>query len=204
MKVLAILLMLAGVFMIVVYGLFYLLGFAMSFDAPGSTTDPRGWMMRLLIFLPIVAMIIALIFAGIAFNAGFYKRSAIIASGFPIAGIIVFVAMSIMSLRSVKSFKETTAKQDAEWAELERLYPPQEYHRVITEGVDTIIVNSHGTVIFSQHTGPVIRYDGPIAALNDKRDTIVFYSNITQIQPSELEQFVNEEGRKLTENYKVN
>jgi hypothetical protein len=203
MKIAAILLMLTGIFMIGAFGLFYLLGFAMSFDAPGSTTDPKGWAMRVGMFLPVVALIVVLIFAWLAYSSGNYKRSVILGSLFPISGIVVYGSMAIMSARSLKSYKETTAQQTEKWAEEERLYPTQKYLRSLDGGVDTIMVNPSGTVIFQQHTGPVIRYNGPIAVLNSARDTIVFYNNITVITPAELDQFVDEQGRKMTEVYSV-
>ena len=69
MKGLALILMFLTLLAIVGFGLFYLLGFAMSFDAPGSDKDPAAWGMRLLMFLPAIVFIIVLAFAWKAYTA---------------------------------------------------------------------------------------------------------------------------------------
>ena len=81
MKTLAILLMLLTIVMIVGFGLFFLLGFAMSFDAPGSTTDPKAWGMRLLIASPLLIFLVCLILAWKAYAGGYYGKSVLLGFG---------------------------------------------------------------------------------------------------------------------------
>lgn len=54
MKILALVLMVLTILVIVGFGFAYLLGFVMSFDAPGSDKDPDAWSFRILMLGPIV------------------------------------------------------------------------------------------------------------------------------------------------------
>jgi hypothetical protein len=78
MKTLAILLLLLTFLMMLGFGMFYLLGFAMSFDAPGSTSDPKAWGMRLLIFAPMIIFLVVLVMAWQAYAAGNYRKSVLL------------------------------------------------------------------------------------------------------------------------------
>ena len=198
MKILAILLMLAGVCIIVGYGFIYLLGFAMSFDAPGSTKDPKAWMMRLLIFMPLVIFVVLLILAFIAFYTGHYKRSVMFSAFFGIAGLGFFLFSSISSAVSMRRMNEIRAKE----AEEERMYPKQTFLRPVEGGVDTIYVFPSRIVSYRLYVGTEIPYGGPLGDLNTSRDTLIYNRRSdTKLNIEDLSQFLDEKGRKFSDVY---
>jgi hypothetical protein len=142
--------MITGIGMMAAMGLAYLLGFAMSFDAPGSDTDPLAWLMRILIFMPIVILLVVLIFALRAFMARRYRQSMWIASIFPVSGIGLMIYMSLMSTNFMSAY---TAERERE-AEEARLYPKQKFFRPVEGGADSIIVFSTTIPAFAPSSIP--------------------------------------------------
>ena len=203
MKIAALLFMLIGVIMVLGFTFLYFMGFVMSFDAPGSAQDPKAWGTRFLIFLPILVFGILLILALFAFLAGHYQRSAIF-SGIPIALGIVLVGMVMTSsARSLAKYKEKRAQELRD----EKLYPKQHYTRPSPSGsgTDTIIVFPNRIVAYRLYTGNPHHWGGPIGDLDESRTTITYEVRTdTKISVEELEQFVDESGRKLTDVYKIN
>jgi len=200
MKILSILLMLAGVFIIVAYGVIYLLGFAMSFDAPGSTKDPKAWMMRLLIFMPLVIFVVLLILAFIAFYYGHYKRSVMFSAFFGIAGIGFFLFSTISSVEVTRKMNQIRAQE----VEDERLYPKQTFLRPVEGGVDTIYVFPSRIVSYRLYVGTEFPYGGPLGDLNTTRDTLIYNRRSdTKLNIEDLPQFVDEKGRKFSDVYIV-
>jgi hypothetical protein len=70
MKVLALLLMALTVLVIVGFGMMYLLGFALSFDAPGSDKDPDARSFRILMLLPLILFLSLFLLSIRAYSAG--------------------------------------------------------------------------------------------------------------------------------------
>jgi hypothetical protein len=200
MKVIAILFMLLGLGLIVVLGFAYLLGFAMSFDAPGSDKDAGAWGMRFLIFLPILLFIVVLVFALKAFVGGHYARSVGIGSIFVVA-IIAFGGYTyVTSSRSLKAYQKERAREE----ELTRLYPKEKYLRPAGAVTDTIFVFPNGIVSYRYLSAPNFPLSGPLGDLNESRDTIIYYrSPHNDIKIEELDAFVDEKGRKITDVYAV-
>ncbi|HZV69367.1 MAG TPA: hypothetical protein VFG10_07485 [Saprospiraceae bacterium] len=201
MKIAAILLMLFGVFLILGLGFMSLLGLAMSFDAPGSESDSVAWMNRILIFvLPLIVLTLVLFFAWISFRKGHYTRSFWIGSIFALVLIGFVLLTTIFSFISVNKFQNIT-KNDAE---NERLYPLQKFLRPVDGGVDTILVFPGRTVAYRLYTGEAYPFAGPVGELNETRDTIIIdFDQDTRLIKEELSQFVNTEGRRLTDIYGV-
>ncbi len=200
MKTIAILLMLLGLFMIVAYGAMYLLGFAMSFDAPGSTTDPKGWMMRILIFLPIPIMLAVLIFSILAFRKEHYGQSVLIGALFAISGIVFFVYTSLQTARVMKMVNHETELR----AENERLYPLQTYIRQGEGNPDSILVFPNGIVAFRLYHRPDKFWGGPLGDLNSTRESISFDRRAEEhIKFEDLPHFVDENGSVFTDVYTV-
>ena len=125
MKIFAILLMLLTILMIIGFGLFYLLGFAMSFDAPGSTTDPKAWGMRFMLFAPIIIFIICLILAWKAYAGDYYGKSVLLGMVAPVVCIALYAWMSITSMTSIKQYNDQAAKEE----EMKAKYPVEKYMR---------------------------------------------------------------------------
>ncbi|HEX5111605.1 MAG TPA: hypothetical protein VFV79_02080 [Saprospiraceae bacterium] len=198
MKTVAVLLMIISVIALFGFGLMYLLGFAMSFDAPGSQTDPKAWGMRFLMFLPVLFLIIALIISIVAFSSGNYKRVVII-NIIPIAICAAFIAfMFISSFSSMASYKAQQA-QDARDA---KQYPEQRFLRTVEGGTDTIIVFPSRIVAYRKYQGTDIPWAGPLGDLSEDRTTLkVIVNSDTKIYKEELDQFVDEKGRKFSEVY---
>ncbi|HEY3385928.1 MAG TPA: hypothetical protein VGK46_05425, partial [Saprospiraceae bacterium] len=119
MKTIAILLMLVTIVMMVGFGMFYLLGFAMSFDAPGSTTDPKAWGMRMLIFAPMIIFLVMLVLAWQAYSAGNFQKSALLGAVSPLICIALYAWMAITSMSSMKDYNAQVAKEK----EMEAKYP---------------------------------------------------------------------------------
>src|SRR5688572_6862027 len=142
MKTLAILLMLLTILMIIGFGLFYLLGFAMSFDAPGSTTDPKAWGMRLLIASLLLIFLVCLIMSWQSFAGGHYKKAVILGAVSPIICVALFGWMTVTSMSSMKKYNDQVAKEK----EQEAKYPVEKYMRTADGVSDTIIVWPNGIV----------------------------------------------------------
>ncbi len=199
MKVTAILLMLLGILLIGGMGFMYLLVFAMSFDAPGSESDIKAWWLRLLMFLPILFLVAVLIFAWRAYSRGNYVRSVRIGLIFIIVGVGGFLLLSFQSYSTMRDFRAFEAQE----AEYIRLYPEQRFLRPVERGVDTIIVFPNRIVAY-RIIGPDFPLSGPVGDLNEQRDTIVYYRSIhNDISIDELYQFVDEQGRKITDVYAI-
>ena len=182
------------------YGMMYILGFAMSFDAPGSTSDPKAWWMRFLMFTPILIFIAILIVSAIAFFAGNYKKAAFISGIVPVLSACFIVFMFYSSFTAMKDYRTTVAKEKED----ERLYPKQTFLRSSAEGADTIIVFPSRIVAYRLVVGREYPHNGPLGDLNEDRTTIIYINRPdTKLSVEELDQFVDEEGRRLTEVYIV-
>lgn len=182
------------------FGFFYILGFAMSFDEPGSDKDPSAWMMRLLMFLPAVIMLAALIIAFISYSSGHYKRSVIISS-IPIGMSAIFIAyMFISSFSTMAGIRKEQLTEAAD----ARKYPVQKFLRPVEGGADTVIVFPNRIVAYRLKEYNGYPYAGPLGDLNEDR-TAIRYNNSsdTKLPFEALDQFVDGEGRKLTEVYVV-
>jgi len=200
MKIVSLLFMIVGIIMIITYGFLYLFGFAMSFDTPGSANDPKAWLTRLWIFMPMVLMVVILILAFMAFYSGHYKQSALLGSLFPISGLVFYAWLFVTSVSTIKKFKEENARE----AEDARLYPIEKYLRPVEGGTDTIIVFPNRIVAYRHYQGTDIPWAGPLGDLNDTRDTIVFKrSTDTKINFEDLPLFMDDKGRKFTDVYHV-
>ncbi|MFM9946419.1 MAG: hypothetical protein ACKV1O_00620 [Saprospiraceae bacterium] len=196
MKIIAILLLLLGSALIVGLGFMYLFLFAMSFDAPGSADDPKAWGMRLLFLLPVIGLIVALIFAFLAFQSGNYVRAVRIGSVFVIAllGLLAVIVKSQMdNVRYVREMRE----QELEDAK----YPMQKFVRPVDKGADTILVFPSRIVayrIFDENNS--IPIGGPVGQLNKTRDTIKL-DNFPEnhLKREDFEFFLDESGKKFSE-----
>jgi hypothetical protein len=103
------------------------------------------------------------------------------------------------SYSSMKGFKEFEVKE----AEHSNLHPVQKYIRPYEGGADTIVVFSNGIVAY-RLTGTDIPWSGPLGDLDANREVIAFNNGSdTKIKIEELNQFVDEQGRKFTEVYSV-
>lgn len=201
MKVAAILFMILGIFLIIGVGMLSLFGFAMSFDAPGSEHDPQAWMSRILFFaLPLLVFIVLLVLAWMAFSRGHYVRSFWIGSVFGVVVIgfaLITIISSFMTLGQMTVTNFQTAKD-------EKLYPVQKFLRPVEGGADTIIVYPSRIVAYRLFTGDQNPWGGPVGDLNESRDAIILdFDPDTRIHREDLSQFVDGEGRKLTDVYGV-
>ena len=198
MKTLAILLMIISVIALFGFGVMYLLGFAMSFDAPGSQSDPKAWGMRFLMFLPVLFLIIALIISIAAFGSGNYRRVVMI-NIIPIGICAALMGyMFISSFASLATYKAIQAKE----ARDAKLYPEQRFLRQVEGGTDTIIVFPSRIVAYRKYQGTAIPWAGPLGDLSDDRTTLkVIVNSDTKIYKEELDQFVDDKGRKFSEVY---
>jgi hypothetical protein len=201
MKILAILLMLLTILMMAGFGMFYLLGFAMSFDAPGSTTDPKAWGMRLLIFAPMIIFLIVLVLAWQAYAAGNYQKSVLLGVVSPAICVGLYVWMMITSMSSLKQYKDQVAEQK----EMEARYPKEEYTRTSPLGTDSIIVWPSGIVAYRLHIeGMENTWNGPLGDLNASRDTLTYdRRDDTKLRMEELYHFMDQDGRVFTNVYAV-
>lgn len=199
MKIIAILLLVLGCLLIVGLGFLYVFMFALSFDAPGSDSDPKAWMYRLLFFLPFIGLIVALIGSFIALRAGNYSRSAGIGSVFGLALVVLWLLSAKMDSDNERIVREMREQQleDAK-------YPVQTFFRTTERGADTIIVFPSRIVayrVFDQTFNKTI--GGPIGKLNQTRDTIQLEKNREDfLKREEYEQFVNSDGKKFTEAFR--
>ena len=201
MKTLSILLMLLTLLMMVGFGMFYLLGFAMSFDAPGSTSDPKAWGMRLLMFAPAIIFLVVLILSWQAYAAGNYRKSVLLGIVSPAICIALYIWMMVTSMMSLKSYQN----QVAEEKEMEARYPKETYTRTGPLGTDSIIVWSSGIVAYRLHIeGMENTWDGPLGDLSKDRKTITYDRRPdTRLPMEELYHFMDQEGRIFTNIYEV-
>jgi len=201
MKIIAILLLLLGCALIVGLGFMYLFMFALSFDAPGSDSDPKAWMYRLLFFLPVVGLVVALVMSFMAFWAGNYARSAGIGSVFGLALVVLWVLSAKMNSDNERIVREMR-EQKLEDAK----YPVQTFLRPTEHGADTIIVFPGRIVayrVFDKNFNKTI--GGPVGKLNQTRDTIQLTTLREDfLKREEFEQFVNESGKKFSEAFLFN
>jgi len=201
MKILAILLMLLTILMMAGFGMFYLLGFAMSFDAPGSTTDPKAWGMRLLIFAPMIIFLIVLVLAWQAYAAGNYQKSVLFGVVSPAICVGLYVWMMVTSMSSMKLYNDQVAAEK----EMEAKYPKEEYTRTSPLGTDSIIVWPNGIVAYRLHIeGMENTWNGPLGDLNERRDTLTYdRRDDTRLRMEELYHFMDQDGRVFTNVYAV-
>jgi hypothetical protein len=200
MKTAALLFMILDVIVLFLFGAFYLLGFAMSFDAPGSASDPKAWGTRLVMFVPVLLMIIALIIAVAAYMGGHFKQAFII-SFVPVAlGGAIYLFLMISSFSSMAKYRIQAAK-DTEEA---RLHPQEKYYRKVDSGIDSIIVFPNRIVAYRKSQPPLNPFAGSLGDLNATRDTLYFDDHHdNKIPINELDQFTDDTGRKFTDVYRV-
>jgi hypothetical protein len=200
MKIIALLLMLLGVVLILALGAFSLLMFAMAFDAPGAAQKPGVWAVSLLIFLPLLAAVALLVLAFIAFRSGQYGRSAGFGAVFGVAAVAAAIYGPLESARARRQGRELMAKM----AEEERLFPARKFMRHEAAGTDTIIVFPSRIVAYRMYARGDFPYTGPVGELNEARDAIVIGSSFDgRIRREEFDQFVDEQGRRLTDVFAI-
>lgn len=199
MKIVAILLMLLLLIIAVGFGFMYILGFAMSFDAPGSASDPKAWGMRFLMFSPILIILIVVIYSFIVFTQGNYRKAVLASSGaLGMCALIVgfFLFTSATSLAKYKA----QVRQEEEDA---KRYPKQKFLRQDEHGADTIIVFPSRIVAYRLR-GTDFPLSGPVGDLNEGRDGLIYnHSPHNDVKPEELDQFIDENGRKFTDVYPI-
>jgi len=198
MKTAALLLMILSVIVLFGFGFMYLLGFAMSFDAPGSGEDPKAWGMRFLMLIPLLLIIVALIFSIMAYSSGNYRRVVMI-NLLPIGICATLIGyMVITSFVDLAKYRAITAQEERD----AKLYPEQRFLRPVEGGTDTIIVFPSRIVAYRKYQGTNIPWSGPLGDLNEDRTTIKYNSSTdTHIYKNELDQFFDAQGRKFTDVY---
>jgi hypothetical protein len=201
MKAIALLLLIATLVCLLGAGLMYFFGFIMSFDAPGSTTDPKGWLMRGLIFLPVLAGLVLLIWGFMAYGGGYYKKALILGSIYPILSVCFFIYLSITTITSTRNFQAQYAREKQDEID----FPKQTYLRHRDVGTDTIIVWPSRIVAYRLHVPEFENtWNGPLGDLNEARDAMVYkQAKDTRLKPEELSEFTDENGRRFTDVYKV-
>lgn len=201
MKAASILLLIITLVCLLGAGLMYFFGFIMSFDAPGSTTDPKGWMMRALLFLPVLAGVVLLIMGFVAYNAGDFKKALIFGSIYPVLSVLLLVFLSVTTMNASRQFRETRIKEAQDAID----FPKQTYLRHRDVGTDTIIVWPSRIVAYRLHVPEFENtWNGPLGDLNETRDVMVYkHSTDTRLKPEELSEFTDENGRKFTDVYRV-
>ena len=201
MKVIAILMMLLGIVFIFFLCVIGLLGFAMAFDAPGSADKASNWVFAIAMAVgPIIVSLVILVFAFLAFRKGKYGRSALIGSVFGLFVIGGFILSTTSTFFAMRSYK----KMQAEEAENERLYPVQRYHRPKEGGTDTIIVFPNRIVAYRLYVGVEYPYGGPLGDLNETRDTLIYLERSdNRLERQELNEFVDERGKRFTDVYGI-
>lgn len=192
--------MLLTIAMIVGFGLFYLLGFAMSFDAPGSTTDPKAWGMRLMLFAPVIVFLVCLILSWKSFAGGNYGKSVLLGMVAPVVCIALYAWMSITSMSSMKQYNDQVAKEE----EMKAKYPVEKYMRTADGVSDTIIVWPTGIVAYRLNIGMEFPWNGPLGQLSEDRKTITYDRRPdTKLPIEELYHFMDTEGRIFTNVYAI-
>jgi hypothetical protein len=201
MKAIALLLLIATLVCILGAGLMYFFGFIMSFDAPGSTTDPKGWLMRGLIFLPVLAGVVLLIWGFMAYGGGHYKKALLLGSIYPVLCVCFYVYLSITSLAATRQYQEKRIQEEQDAID----FPMQTYLRHRDVGTDTIIVWPSRLVAYRLHVPEFENtWNGPLGDLNDARNVMVYkYAKDTRLKPEELGEFTDESGRRFTDVYRV-
>lgn len=200
MKLLAILLMLLIVVIIAGAFIMYVMMFAMSFDAPGSTSDPKAWLLRFVAFLPIVAFVLVIIFSFLALRAGQPGKAVAISGSAVAVTAILWTIFTLSSMRSMREYQDKV-KQEKEW---EKQFPVQKFVREKEIGADTIIVWPSKIVAYRIGGGDGPALGGGVGMMNDTRDTLIYSEHFdNRIPRNELEQFVNEQGRRFTDVYRV-
>jgi len=201
MKVTALLLMILGIRLVVVLGLMAFFILIMVMGTPGSASRPEGLADLYWLFLPLLAFIAALVFAGQAYRAGNYARSIWFGSVFGLAVLSITVYLGKTSYSTMQEMRTTNAQT----AEEERLYPRQKFLRPVEGGADTIIVFPGRIVAYRLYVEGGIPFAGPVGDLNEARDTIVVSDRefVERVRREELSRFVDGEGRKLTDIFAI-
>ncbi len=172
----------------------------MSFDAPGSTTDPKAWGMRLLIASPLLIFLVCLILAWKAYAGGHYGKSVLLGTVAPVVCIALYAWMSITSMASMKQYNDQVAKEE----EMKAKYPVEKYMRTADGVSDTIIVWPNGIVAYRLNIGMEFPWNGPLGDLSEDRKTITYDRRPdTKLQIEELYHFMDEDGRIFTNVYAV-
>jgi len=201
MKAFAVILMILLVLVLAVSGMLYFFGFVMSFDAPGSASDGKAWGTRFLFFLPVIFCGLMLVLSIIAFARKKYGRSALYSGSIVVLAVGLWIAAIAASFASVGNYQ---AQLKAE-KELAKKYPAQKYLRpTSTGGTDTLIVWPTRMVAYRLYIPENKPWGGQLGDLNEARDTLIYYeSRDNRIRREELDQFVDEGGRKFTDVYGV-
>lgn len=201
MKVTALLLIILGLLLVVVLGLMLLFLSIMVVGTPGPASRSGGLADLYWLFLPLLAFIVVLFFAATAYRAGNYTRSVWFASVFGVAVIGIIVYMGKTSSSALQEIRAANAQA----AEEERLYPIQKFLRPVEGGADTIIVFPSRIVAYRLYVEGGIPFAGPVGDLNVARDTIVVSDRefVERVKREELPQFVDGEGRKLTDVFAI-
>jgi hypothetical protein len=200
MKVIAIILMLITFLLAIGYGMFYLLGFAMSFDAPGSDKDAGAWLMRVVMFSPVIICLVMLLLSFLSFRSDNHKRSVVLGSVAPVLFIGVSVYLMADTAKYMKTYNATVAQESQDALD----YPLQKFIRPVEGGTDTILVFPNRIVAYRLYTGTENTFGGPLGDLNSQRDTFLFYDHFdTRLTRDDLEQFEDADGRKFNEVYAV-
>lgn len=201
MKTFALLLMLLTVLMMVGFGLFYLLGFAMSFDAPGSDKDPQAWGMRMFLFLPMIIFLVMLVLSWQAYSAGDYKKAVLLGAVSPAIMALIFGWMLFTSMSSYKKYTDEIKNEK----ELAEKYPIENYTRTGPLGTDTIIVWPNGIVAYRLHVeGMEKTWNGPLGQLDPDRKTMTYDRRPdTRLPMEELYHFMDQEKNIFTNKYSV-
>jgi len=201
MKAFAVILMILLVMVLAVSGILYFFGFVMSFDAPGSASDSKAWVTRLMFFLPVIFCGLMLVLSIIAFLRKKYGRSALFSGSVVLLAVGLWIAAIVSSMASVSNYQ---AQLKAE-KELAKKFPVQKYLRpTSTGGTDTLIVWPSRMVAYRLFIPENKPWGGQLGDLNESRDTLIYYeSRDNRIRREELEQFSDEGGRKFTDVYRV-
>ena len=198
MKVTALLLLILGALLTAGLGLLLLLMSGMAVGAPGPVRNPGGLLM---VFLPFLAGIAVLVFAGAAYRSGNYARSVGFGSILGVVALGYAVVVGRTSYGSLQAFQS----MEAQAAEDARRYPVQKFIRPVAGGADTIIVFPGRIVAYRLYVAGGMPFAGPVGNLNEARTTIVVDDREfdEKIGRKALSQFVDGQGRKLTDIYAI-
>ena len=198
MKIAALLLLILGALLIAGLGLLLLLMSVMAVGTPGPVRNPGGLLM---VFLPFLAGIAVLVFAGAAYRSENYARSVGFGSIFGVAMVGIAVAVGSTSFGTLRDYRAA----EAQAAEDARHYPIQKFLRPVAGGADTIIVFPGRIVAYRLYVAGGMPFAGPVGNLNEARTTIVVDDREfdEKIGREALSQFVDGQGRKLTDIYAI-